>query len=70
MENNRKPGVKAHRNRDYFYKLLQEGSFKDAVEKSKNGIYDIVLWGNWSEKKLWVGINVLCIISSAQWFKL
>lgn len=50
MENNRKPGVKAHRNRDYFYKLLQEGSFKDAVEKSKNGIYDIVLWGNWSEK--------------------
>ena len=33
MENNRKPGVKAHRNRDCFYKLLQEGSFKDAVGK-------------------------------------
>lgn len=28
-------GGKAHRNRDYFYKLLQEGSFKDAVEKVK-----------------------------------
>lgn len=61
MENNRKPGIKAHRNRDYFYKLLQEGSFKDAVEKSKNGIYDIVLWGNWSEKNYGSELLILCI---------
>ena len=50
MKYNRQPGRKAHVSRDYFYKLLQNYSFEEAVDKALNREFDIGVWGVWTEK--------------------
>jgi coenzyme F420-reducing hydrogenase beta subunit len=51
MKDNRPEHVEAHPSRDRFYRLLEEGSsFSQAVQKAFHHKYDVVLWGNWSEK--------------------
>ena len=51
MKDNRPEHVEAHPARDRFYRLLEEGnSFRYAVQNAFHHKYDVVLWGNWSEK--------------------
>ena len=50
MKYNRGPVSHAHPARDRFYRLVQKMNFSQAVDTALGGIYDIAIWGNWSEK--------------------
>ena len=50
MKYNRGPVNHAHPARDRFYRLVQKMNFSQAVDTAQGGIYDIAIWGNWSEK--------------------
>ena len=50
MNKNRPSKVDAHKNRDYFYSLLSRKSFSDAVSIALQNHFDVIVWGNWSEK--------------------
>ena len=47
---NRQEMVTAHPGRDRFYELLNTTSFNQAVDFALNDKYDVVIWGNWSER--------------------
>ena len=50
MKKNRPADVPAHPFRNRFYDLLNIRSFHDAAVYSYHNRFDVVLWGNWSEK--------------------
>lgn len=50
MKYNRGAITEPHPARNRFYELLKTRSFNEAVDFALNDKYDIVVWGNWSEK--------------------
>ena len=50
MKKNRPAHTSAHPERTRFYDLVKKRKIHEAAEMSLNHKYDIVLWGNWSEK--------------------
>lgn len=50
MKKNRPPHTEEDSRRDRFYDLLPSGSFHETVARVMDRRYNVVLWGNWSEK--------------------
>lgn len=50
MDKNRPPKVSADERRDRFYELFRKKNFLTAADMALRRKYDIVLWGNWSER--------------------
>ncbi len=61
MHKNRPARVSAHPGRDHFYDLLKHKSFNEAVDLSMNEHYDIVLWGNWTERNYGSELTYFCL---------
>lgn len=50
MKYNRGETTSSHPARDRFYDLIKTRTFNQAVDYALGGKYDVVVWGNWSEK--------------------
>ncbi len=61
MHKNRPAMVSAHPGRDHFYDLLKSKSFNEAVKRSMNNHFDIVLWGNWTERNYGSELTYYCL---------